>query len=667
MIDQLLQIGLGIDAGGTYTDAVIYDFVTGKVLSKNKALTTKWDFTLGIKEVLDGLDKNLLARAELAAVSTTLATNAIVEGEGQHVGLLIMPPYGLFEDQDIPYEPKAVISGRLEISGEVTALVDEAEVRHVAHGMVKRNGVEAFAVSGFAGSINPEQELQVKRILRDETGLFVTCGHELSDLLNFATRAQTAVLNARIVPRFVKLLQDLQNVLAILDVRTPVMVVKGDGSLMSCEMAMERPVETILSGPAASVAGARLLTNRKNAIVVDMGGTTTDTAALADGRVQICESGSHVGGSRTHVKALDILSVGLGGDSLISYENGAFKIGPRRVAPMAWLGQQTPNPSEALEHLRQWVSIHTGSSRGIHIFTLTARRVDLDMTDAEREIVTLLKERPHALNELAERTGATYPGAVPVSRLERHFILQRCGLTPTDLLHATGRFTLWNADTSHKMCAIIAALAGLSPEQMVPMLLDQIVQQLVLELIKKHLDTDIRPGQMDRCEVCQMLMNNLLNGENKLYSVHFKLHRPIIGIGAPIKHFLPQAAKLLGTNAVLPEHLEVANAIGAITSHIAVQRQVKIRLDQRGGFRVEGLAGARHFESFNEAESYAKEELGKKVRKMGRIAGTSQTEVKIQAKDRTISTAQGKETFVERSIIAQLTGYPDLIFQPGHE
>jgi N-methylhydantoinase A/oxoprolinase/acetone carboxylase beta subunit len=665
--DQLLKMGLGIDAGGTYTDAVIYDFLAGMVLSKNKALTTKWDFTVGIKETLDGLDKNLLARTDLAAVSTTLATNAVVEGEGQHVGLLIMPPYGLFEEKDIPYEPKAVISGRLEISGEVTELVDEAEIRQVAREMVKQNGVEAFAVSGFAGSINPEQELHVKRILKDETGLFVTCGHELSDLLNFVTRAQTAVLNARIVPRFVELLKDLQNVLTALDINIPLMVVKGDGSLMSCEMAMERPVETILSGPAASVAGARFLVNRKNAIVVDMGGTTTDTAALADGKVQICESGSHVGGSRTHVKALDIRSVGLGGDSLISFENGVFKIGPRRVAPVAWLGHRTPGPDAALESLQQRVNIHSESSREIHLFTLTARRTEQDMNQAEREVLALLEERPHALNELAERTGAIHPGAVPVSRLERHFIVQRCGLTPTDLLHVNGQFALWNAESSHKMCGIIAALAGLSPEQMVPMLLDRIVRQLVLELIKKHLCTANRPGEMDLGEVSQMLMNHLLNSGNKHYSIHFKLHRPIIGIGAPIKYFLPQAAKLLGTEALLPEHLEVANAIGAITSHIEVRRQVKIRFDYRGGFRVEGLAGARHFETFKEADFYAQKELKRKVRKVGRIAGTSQTAVKIKTKDRTVSTPQGKGIFVERSMIAQLTGHPDLVLLPDPE
>ncbi len=293
---QYLQTGLGIDAGGTYTDAVIFDMVTQKVRSKNKALTTKWDFTVGILEALTGLDKELLPKVELVALSTTLATNAVVEGEGQKVGLLLMPPYGLFEPQDITYEPKALIDGQLEITGTVIFPVNEAQVRQAARRMIDKNGVEAFAVSGFAGSINPEHELQVKQIIRDETGLFVTCGHELSHMLDFKTRAQTAVLNARIVPRLVQLLQDLHKVLGSLGITAPVMVVKGNGSLMSSTMAMERPVETVLSGPAASVAGAHFLTGKKDAIVIDMGGTTTDTAALENGRVQVCDSGSNLGG-----------------------------------------------------------------------------------------------------------------------------------------------------------------------------------------------------------------------------------------------------------------------------------------------------------------------------------------------------------------------------------
>ena len=98
-----IRYGLGIDAGGTYTDAVIYDFQADALLNKSKALTTKWDFTVGIREALEGLDSEMLSRVELVALSTTLATNAIVEGQGQKVGLLVMPPYGLFDPEDIPH------------------------------------------------------------------------------------------------------------------------------------------------------------------------------------------------------------------------------------------------------------------------------------------------------------------------------------------------------------------------------------------------------------------------------------------------------------------------------------------------------------------------------------------------------------------------------------
>ncbi|MGD8212635.1 MAG: DUF1638 domain-containing protein, partial [Desulfobacterales bacterium] len=250
-----LKIGLGIDAGGTYTDTVIYDLAKGKTLCKSKALTTKWDFTLGIGEAMAGLDQEKLHQVEMVSLSTTLATNAIVEGEGQKVGMIIMPPYGRFEPQDIPYEPKAAISGQLEITGKEISPVDEKEVKGIVRRMVAEDDVKAFAVSGYAGAINPAHELKIKRIIREETGLFVTCGHELSDILNFKTRAHTAMLNARIIPKLAKLLLDLERVLEKLGIFAPIVVVKGDGTLMSADMAKERPVETILSGPAASVAG----------------------------------------------------------------------------------------------------------------------------------------------------------------------------------------------------------------------------------------------------------------------------------------------------------------------------------------------------------------------------------------------------------------------------
>ncbi|MFW6162064.1 MAG: DUF1638 domain-containing protein, partial [Planctomycetota bacterium] len=229
-------MGLGIDAGGTYTDAVIFDFATDAVQAKSKALTTKWNYTLGIDEALDRLDAETLARVSLVAVSTTLATNAIVEGEGQKVGLLLMPPYGLYDPGDIAHAPQAVLSARLEIDGTEIQPVDPDEVRRVARQMVGR-GVGAFAVSGFAGTVNPAHELAIKALLREETGLSVTCGHELSELLNFRTRADTAVLNARIIPRLGTLLAHIERSLAARGIHAPVMVVKGDGTLMQAQAA----------------------------------------------------------------------------------------------------------------------------------------------------------------------------------------------------------------------------------------------------------------------------------------------------------------------------------------------------------------------------------------------------------------------------------------------
>ncbi len=662
--ERPLRFGLGIDAGGTYTDAVIHDPGSRKMLCKSKALTTKWDFTIGVREALAGLDKMLLSRIELASVSTTLATNAIVEGEGQKVGLLIMPPYGLFENNDIPHEPKAVIPGRLEISGEVVAPVDEDLVRRTAREMVDHGGVEAFAVSGYAGCVNPEHELRVKKIVMEETGRLATCGHELSDLLNFRTRAETAVLNARIVPRLARLIRDLKRALHDLGVDAPVMVVKGDGSLMSGAMAMERPVETILSGPAASEAGARFLTGENNATVVDMGGTTTDTATLALGKVRLAESGSNVGGARTHVKALEIRTTGLGGDSLISYAAGEFFVGPRRVAPMAWLGQKRPGPERALNYLRRRLHILSGSSGTVQFFTLTGHDRGLKLTEPEAGIVALLKQRPHAMDELVDRTEALHAGVLPLARMEENYIIQRCGLTPTDLLHAAGRFTRWDEKTSREVCELFASISGLDVEEMTAMLLEKVARRLALELLKKQLDMETRPDAMEDCDVCRVMIHNMFNGGGKNFDVRFELRQPVIGIGAPISHFLPRAAELLGARAILPEHADVANAIGAITSHIAVRRKLKIKTDQDGGFFIHGLVGARHFPDLDEAENHARQELNRMVLNIARASGTSGTSVEMLSEDRSTRSVQGEEIFLERHIVAELVGKPDIALEP---
>jgi hypothetical protein len=321
------HVGLGIDAGGTYTDAVIFDFQTGRVLAKAKALTTKWKYSLGIMESVESLPDDLVAAVDVVSVSTTLVTNAIVESNRRNVGLLLMPG-GLDAPDTLHHQPMEVIRGRMSIGGDMTEDIDPEQIRSVAKEFTTRYHVEAFAVSGYGGSINPELEIRVRDILKRETGMDVCCGHELSGTLNFSVRAVTAVLNAGVMPIMDEFLREMEQAIAAKGITAPMLVVRGDGSVMNESYAREFPIQTALSGPAASMTGARFLTGEDEALVVDIGGTTSDIGFLENGRVSVCDDGANIGGWATHVKAVDMRTAGLGGDSELLCERDSGLWGP---------------------------------------------------------------------------------------------------------------------------------------------------------------------------------------------------------------------------------------------------------------------------------------------------------------------------------------------------
>ena len=468
------------------------------------------------------------------------------------------------------------------------------------------------------------------------------------------------MLNARIIPKLSALISDLSRVIEKLGIAAPIMVVKGDGTLMSAEMAMDRPVETILSGPAASVAGARYLTGLENAIVVDMGGTTTDTAALVDGSVSVSESGSNVGGHKTHVKALDIRTSGLGGDSLITWEEGRFVIGPKRVAPIAWLGAMYPGAQRAMEVVDSHLSRYAVSTRDLQILALTGETDNMTFTPLEESIIDLLRVRPHSVEELVDKTGVLFIPALGLHRLEESYVIQRCGLTLTDLLHVTGGFTRWDGEAARFFCGLFSRLTRMDVPEMAEHLLNMGVERLTLEILKKQLDEDTDSDGLESCPVCQTLVNNMLANGNDRYSVSITLKQPVVGIGAPIHFFLPRISENLVAETILPENADVANAIGAITSNVLIKRHLRIIPNHDGGgFLIDGLAGAHHFEKFKEADAFAREELVQLVREQAQATGTSSREVEIETRDNITAAADGKKVFLNRSINAKLTGKPD--------
>jgi N-methylhydantoinase A/oxoprolinase/acetone carboxylase beta subunit len=248
-----------------------------------------------------------------------------------------------------------------------------------------------------------------------------------------------------------------------------------------------------------------------------------------------------------------------------------------------------------------------------------------------------------------------------LDRLEKSFIIQRCGLTLTDLLHVTGRFERWDKEAAERFCQMFSLLTKMDIPQMAEHLLNLGGTRLTLELLKRQLNDEVDPGALDTCPVCQTLVRNLLSDGSHSYAVRIDLKRPVVGIGAPIHFFLPRAAKALGTKAVLPENADVANAIGAITSNVVVKRQLRIIPDEEGGFLIDGLADVRHFKKFEDADAFARDELVQRVRDLARIAGTSAQEIKLKIEDKIPKTADGKETFLGRTIHANLTGRPVIV------
>ena len=190
--------------------------------------------------------------------------------------------------------------------------------------------------------------------------------------------------------------------------------------------------------------------------------------------------------------------------------------------------------------------------------------------------------------------------------------------------------------------------------------MDQIVRTLAIELFKTQLDEEMDPDGLEKSPVAMAMINNLLDGGNGDYRVRVQLHRPIIGIGAPAHLFLPQAAQLLETEAILPLHADVANAIGAITSPVCVRHQLEISPTESETYYVAGLPNAPTYRSFEEAYQFSLEQLKTIVREGAKAAGTSQTRVEITVRDRIAPASDGSLQFIGRVLEAHLTGRPDL-------
>jgi N-methylhydantoinase A/oxoprolinase/acetone carboxylase beta subunit len=443
---------VGIDVGGTNTDAVIVD-KENRVMAKVKVATTE-DVTTGILNALDGvLNESAIDVAEIkyAMLGTTHCTNAIVERKnlakvgivriGKPATLSIKPLIAWPEDLVSAIGGYThIISGGHEYDGRELSKLDEDEARKALRDL-KEKGIEALAISAVFSPVNSEHELRLAEIAREILDVPITLSHEIGSI-GLLERENAAVINAAVVKVAKTAIKSFQNALEEKGIEAKLFITQNDGTLMSAEYALRYPVLTIASGPANSLRGAAFLSGLRDGIVVDVGGTTTDIGVLVNGFPRESSVAVEIGGVRTNFRMPDLISIGLGGGSLVSFENGV-KVGPESVG----------------YRLEREATVFGGDKLTATDIAVYLRRAELGdpsrVSDLEPAMVEKAAEKMKTMVEEAIDRMKTSPKPVPVILVGGGSIL-----LPDELKGASSVVKPENFEVANAIGAAIAQVSG---------------------------------------------------------------------------------------------------------------------------------------------------------------------------------------------------------------
>ena len=338
---------LGLDVGGTFTDAVIID--GHRVVSSAKRRTTKDNLMQGIGEALDAvLDSCDTSKIEQVTLSTTVVTNTIVEEKEQVVDLYVVTGPGRNVDDIFPVSP-IYLQGYTDHRGIVVERTSTDGVRGIAHMVQERSGTDLAAVSAKFGVRNPQEELSITEALQ-ETYNTISNGSLLSGSLNFPRRTISAYFNSAVTPVFTVFKKNVEDALSARNIKAPLHILKADGGSLPMEHMVSRPVETAFTGPAATVLGLSALgaIGNTHTVALDIGGTTTDISLWKQGKPLMTKNGVSIREYPSAVRSFAVTSVGIGGESVVRIVDGKITVGPERVGPSAALGGNEPTLGDAL-------------------------------------------------------------------------------------------------------------------------------------------------------------------------------------------------------------------------------------------------------------------------------------------------------------------------------
>lgn len=342
---------IGLDVGGTHTDVVLLG--ENGLEKEIKVLTDPSDLyksvLSGLAEITADIDPQQVHRIVL---STTLTTNAIAQKKTPPVGMIVSAGPGIDPDAYRTNEHYFTVSGSINHRGREIEPIDPDEIHRISQ-RLQQEGIRYVGVVGKFSIRNPAHELDIKALLENSFEK-IFMGHRISGRLNFARRIATTHLNAAVFPVHKDFYEAVQRSLKSRGLLLPIRLLKADGGNMRFKSSIDIPSQTILSGPAASVMGAIALgAGDEDTLVMDIGGTTTDMAVLIKRSPVLNPLGIELGNCKTLIRSLEILSIGLGGDSKVKIKDGHLAVGPERLGPAMAYGGPAPTPTDALVIARE--------------------------------------------------------------------------------------------------------------------------------------------------------------------------------------------------------------------------------------------------------------------------------------------------------------------------
>lgn len=390
---------IGIDVGGTTTDAVL---VEGGNVIKTAYVPTDHDNLLNcllgaLDELVTGVQTSKIERVVL---STTLITNMIAEGKTDPVALMLIPGPGT-NPRDYNLSQDAVIlDGAIDYRGREIQKLNEAKIKEAASALSAK-GFQKVAIVGKFGQRNHTHELKAGEIVSQAVpGIEVELGHRVTGQLNFPRRAATTMLTVATKQKYADFAEQMIQALKQRKIFAPVYILKADGGTLPLDKSVEMPVETIFSGPAASIMGVLALTPPgQTSVVVDIGGTTTDLALILSGKPLLSSKGARVDSLLTHVRAFAVKSVAIGGDSVVNVANDCVTVGPHRNGPAFCMGGPGPTPTDALRVLGMTdIGDHAKAQRAM---ADTADKLGLTPSEAAQKVIDAVVEKIVAeINEM---------------------------------------------------------------------------------------------------------------------------------------------------------------------------------------------------------------------------------------------------------------------------